>query len=1207
MIKIKNIPNILNKAGRKQKTFKFIPGKSVSKYLSQSKFSYKGQRIIISSRSKPLEDLSYIPNDGDEIIITPDVKFAALAVWWAAATFWQGVVLVAGILTTAYAIYSAVTTKTSTPNFGTAAGEGMDESSPTYGWDGISITQEVGIPIAIVYGEHKVGGNIVNQYVRTDGDKQFLNLLVSLGEGEIQSISDVKVNDNPNANFEDIELTYKYGTNDQTVIANFQDLHNINPLNVQLLKNSAYVYTTVKTDIEAFELTFNCINGLYQAGSEGGVSSWAVTYQVEYKLVADGSYTDLGSTTIDGMTRTTLRRIFRKDGLTAGQYDIRITKTSDNVSLSPVKEGDLYLKVVDEITTEDLAYPNVALLGVEALATEQLSGGVPNITCVVKGRKITIPKIMYSGDEVAWADYYWEPSDTTWRRFSDGVECTWDGTTYVDRWCANPIWCLKDLMTNKRYGIGELIATTELDSTVFLAMAKYCDERVSNGAGGYEKRNMLDCVIDSYSSALDIITQICSTFRGFAFFSNGTIKLSIDNPTDPVQLFGMGNIIMGSYSETWKPLREIPNIVEVLFMDRNKDWAQETIAIVNEVAMQANDPIRKVELRLFVTRMSQAIREGKYAMNLANLINRSISFKAGIEAIACTAGDIISVSHDVPQWGFSGTVQANSTKSKVYLDRDIVLEVAKTYKIAVRLSDDTIEERTITTLPGTVSSVDVSPVFTGTPTTYDRYAIGESGIQTKPFRIVSLSRSGDGEVEISALEYDADVYSTDVITLPTNNYSALDNDLDNVENLSLTEHLVKLGDGTIENCIDVWFNKPFNSSSVLTIDKVKIYYSDNAGGSWIYAGETYGENFTISGGLKDGTEYTVAVVPVSLLGTSKTPATSLSDTITLVGKTAPPGNVSGFIVMQSRDRLFFSWSQVADVDLNGYEVRYGISWDAGIVIATYLKSTSLITLDFREGASQSFWVKAIDTSINYSATATEGIITIANIPFTNVIISYSEQTAFAATKVNMSVVSDKLEIDAGNLTGTYTTAVRDLGYVATFKVGIETVVTIGGSGAAWDDFPGLGMDDMGSMRFSGAEAVGAVAVQIKTSSDNIIWSAYSNWIAGDYTCKYFQLQFTFTRTDLSQDLECSAIDYYADLPDVDEFGVGEVTVAASGDEIVFTKTFHEIPGVNIDIVSGDGYVHKFSTVPSTTGFIVKLYALDGTTKTGDFRYHAHGV
>ena len=92
-----------------------------------------------------------------------------------------------------YSVYSAITARSRQPSFGLNGG-GLDESSSTYGWDGINTIQDVGVPVKIIYGEHRTGGNIINQFISTDGDKQYLNLLIAAGEGEIESISDIKIN-----------------------------------------------------------------------------------------------------------------------------------------------------------------------------------------------------------------------------------------------------------------------------------------------------------------------------------------------------------------------------------------------------------------------------------------------------------------------------------------------------------------------------------------------------------------------------------------------------------------------------------------------------------------------------------------------------------------------------------------------------------------------------------------------------------------------------------------------------------------------------------------------------------------------------------------------------------------------------------------------------------------------------------------------------
>ncbi len=1208
MITIKYIPNILKDEGRIIKEMPFVANKSLQDYLTETEFDTKETRIIVTGRVE--KDLTITLKNGDEVLIFAPINVFLIPV---AMTFWIAVanwtILVLAVLSLAYSIYSIITAPRA-PSFGTT-GEGLDEGSPTYGWDGVKNTQDVGVPIPIVYGENRVGGNIINQFIRTDGDKEYLNFLIALSEGEIESIDTNEINENPATNFDSIVLTNRYGTNTQAQLANFNDSHDLKALNANLVKNNAYVYTTINTDITAFELRFACVGGLFKSNATTGViESWAVTYQVEYKLHADANYTDLGSTTIDGKSRTDLRRIFRKAGLAVGQYDIRVTRTSDDSNLSPMLQGDLYLKGVDEIAQDEpLIYPNVALLGVEALATDQLNGSTPTITSLVKGIKVSIPNVLTAegGVAVVWDNYYYDPVSATFKLLTDNSTLYWDGTTYITAYSANPIWCLKDLLSNTRYGLGDYITTSNMDTAQLLEMAKYCEEKVSDGNGGYEKRFRLDVVIDSATKAIDLLTQLSATFRSFTFYSAGAVKLKIDKVESPVQMFGMGNIISESFTQSWKSIKEIPNVIEIQFMNKDLNYKQDTIAVMDEASIAAGDPIRKKSLRLFCTRTSQALREGKYALNLAKCIHRTVALKAGIDAIACQAGDIINVAHDVPAWGIgSGRVQADSTTTLVKLDQPVTLENAKTYKIRVRFADDTQEERYISNGAGTYTEVNVSSVFSNPPAFFDIYAIGEENKVVAPYRIVSMKRAENSEVEITALEYDADVYNTDIIVLPDNNYSALTLAVPDIENLTLTERLVKLGDGTIENAIDVWWTNPVTSNYVLTLDKVRLFISDNGGQSWTPLGETIGTSFSIIGNLIDGVNYKIAVVSIGYNGRVRSIIGSPSATIQLIGKSAAPANVTTFLVNQSRDRLYFGWSEVTDLDLAGYEIRYGNTWETSPAVSSGVKGNNLIILDFRTGNAQSFWIKAIDTSGNYSTTAKEAVLTIDNIPFTNIIESYSEQTAWGGTKSNLSKVGDNLEIDATYLFGTYVTPVRDIGYVATFKIGVNTLVTLSGDDT-WQDFGEQTFPDLpDTIRFSGTEIAGATSFEIKTSEDNVTWSDWRLWQAGDYKCRYFQLRMTITRASTAQVLQCSELNYYADLPDIDEFQDGEVVTAGDGCAITFTKTLHENPAINITILTGDGFVWKQSGL-STTGVNIKLYKLDGTAVTGTFRIHIHGV
>jgi hypothetical protein len=418
---------------------------------------------------------------------------------------------------------------------------------------------------------------------------------------------------------------------------------------------------------------------------------------------------------------------------------------------------------------------------------------------------------------------------------------------------------------------------------------------------------------------------------------------------------------------------------------------------------------------------------------------------------------------------------------------------------------------------------------------------------------------------------------------------------------------LKLGDGTIENVIDVWFNKPDSGVDVVQYDRCHIYLSDNDGDSWEYRGETSGRHFSIQGNIVDGQTYKVAVASVGFNGKVLPIADSPSESITIIGKSAAPSNVTGFIVRQSRDRLYFGWTAISDVDLSGYEIRQGESWESGYVIASNIKSNNLIRIDIKEADNQKFFIKAIDTTGNYSDTATEAVISIDSVPFTNIIETYSEQTAWSGTKSNTTKVGDNLEISSGQVTGTYTTDEIDIGYLVMGKIGIDSVVTNAAGYMKFDDSLTAEFDDSETLRFSGEDIAGAASFEVRTSEDDITWSDWQTWTPTDYTFRYFQLRMTLTRENTGIDLECSQFDYWVDLPDVDEFGEAEITDAGTGIQVTYTKTFHKVPVVAPQILSGDGRVIVFTSEPDLTDFTAKAYDLSGVAKTGRFSYHIHGV
>jgi hypothetical protein len=84
------------------------------------------------------------------------------------------------------------------------------------------------------------------------------------------------------------------------------------------------------------------------------------------------------------------------------------------------------------------------------------------------------------------------------------------------------------------------------------------------------------------------------------------------------------------------------------------------------------------------------------------------------------------------------------------------------------------------------------------------------------------------------------------------------------------------------------------------------------------------------------------------------------------------------------------------------------------------------------------------------------------------------------------------------------------------------------------------------------------------------------------------------------------LQYFGDLPDVDDYGNDTVVSAVDGEEVFFGKTYHEEPSVHVEIRSGSGIYSQF-VEKDITSFKVKLYDAQGVAQTGMFDWHSHGI
>jgi len=660
----------------------------------------------------------------------------------------------------------------------------------------------------------------------------------------------------------------------------------------------------------------------------------SVTYSPESVPWSSGQ--TLYSTVVSSSQKV-VRRIWRVFGLAHGTWNVKVTRITADNSLSTIS-NDLYLSAVREMVMTPFQYSRHALVGIRSLATDTLSGSL---------------------------------------RFSVIADCLvvriWNGSAWVINFSNNPAWVLFDVLTQPVYsGSGteadpyvviryDGINPSRLDVVKFKEWADYCDELVPSGVGvETEKRITFNGGFDAETNLWDAAMTVCQIGGAILVWNGVKLTLAIDKPSDPVQLFSVGNTGVDSFTETFVSMEDRAAEIEVDFTNSANDYKRDKVTITNANIKTISS---KVGLQMVgVTKVSEAWRIAKKRLLYNELITRNVSWKADIDAIACTVGDVVLLQSDVPQWGLGGRI-VSATTTSVVLDQIVTIAAATSYSILIRLGSDTIVERTISNAPGTTNTLTVTSAFETVPSPYDVYTFGISNQESKPFRISSIQKSGDLEATISAVEYNVNIYNDEgdpVIPVP--NYSQLKT-WPTFSGLVLTEGVEKLAGGGVSNVVNVDYD---NISDASTWPKVELLVSE-AGAAFVSKGVFIINElayFTVSQGLS----YRVVVRAINSIGEFQPVSSGISGVITTTGQDTVPSDIASFTATFVGNLFKLVWTPNTEYDLDYYEIRSGSSWGTGVTLQAEWSGNSY---EYRPTASGAvaFWIKAFDTSGNESATA----------------------------------------------------------------------------------------------------------------------------------------------------------------------------------------------------------------------------------------------
>ena len=357
-------------------------------------------------------------------------------------------------------------------------------------------------------------------------------------------------------------------------------------------------------------------------------------------------------------------------GLPPNKYDVRITKygsarvgnhASPGDNFSPNIGQDLWVHEVNEVTYLDLAYPNMILVGVRAMATSQLSGSNVTVTALVQHG-------LRSRDEGLL------PADLL---------------NYEED---NPACVTADMMLDDLYGGGAWpgIATSNLTRYIdeWDAWAANNDTLVPDGNGNSIRLHVFNGIMDNESDLWTQIGVVASMSRATVVPVGLDYGVALDAPvTAPVQMFTMGNILQDSFTENWLQLDDRSNQVEVQFADSTRYYKENNPLVYMDPALQDTGQIVKnTRIRgKGITVPAQAWHFARYKERAQQFLLRTGSFRTDTDGVACRIFNVIALQHDVPQWGIGGRTMPGSTETLLLLDRtDATYEAGTNYSVMVQ-------------------------------------------------------------------------------------------------------------------------------------------------------------------------------------------------------------------------------------------------------------------------------------------------------------------------------------------------------------------------------------------------------------------------------------------------------------------------------------------------------------------------------------------
>jgi hypothetical protein len=605
-----------------------------------------------------------------------------------------------------------------------------------------------------------------------------------------------------------------------------------------------------------------------------------------------------------------------------------------------------------------------------------------------------------------------------------------NGTNWIpDRPTNNPASLFIYVLTHcaNAYAIPLSKVKTEIDLLKLQEWHTFC----------FLKKLAFNNVLTNTQSVMDTLRDICAAGLASPAIINGKWTVVIDRPRPYVTQYFTPHNSWGF--ESTKTLPRLPDALRITIQDESKAYQPDEFFVYREGFTETTAKIYEQITFPGVTNKTQAIYLAKFHLAQAKLRPEIYSINVDFEHLVCTRGDLVRVSHDIPEWGIgTGRITkienptANTTK--LTLSEEFYIEPNKIYIIRIRTAQGSIV-KTFST-PVTISAAQYTNQITineqlltlSTPPEVDNlYMLGitttlipTTYTDSQELIVLSVETQNNNTARLTLTDYSPTLYDenfTNDVFLPNitgSNTEVLVQRITDVPIITDTSsdslYSTQISPGVYQNTLVVSIGHPTGLPAIatriqLTIVESNVEFNDDALMDIITVDKS--QSFFSIPGLVSNKGYKIKVRYSNSTGSIVGPWSYPPVNVSITGKSEPSSIEPPLIDILLDDHYIYitpkNYSVLDNPDFKTFEYRVyrnpgsGDFWQLGTGL-TDIKTVqsrgasriNLIEFDLGTGqnpkpritfAGVQYRVacRTVDTNNNYSKISTLGVVTVTHI------------------------------------------------------------------------------------------------------------------------------------------------------------------------------------------------------------------------------------